>query len=174
MLGPIGPCGHGVPNMVHLAEAVVVGAADYAMLTWGGVIEAAANGSDFSCLLMRKLTQLDDTVNKTAAETNVEREWANAVAWLEHRKGTRVPDKTKLTSAQEDIIRIIQSAGHRLTTTQVLNAFGSQGKIVSTGTTKVYFAELVRNNHLTNRRDTDPPGYGLSEWDVDPPHSGYA
>jgi hypothetical protein len=72
----------------------------------------------------------------------------------------------RTTRREQEIIDIIREAGRRLTGEQVLTELDRKRGSASPGTTKNYLASLVRQKRLTNRRDVDPPGYGLPEWDI--------
>jgi hypothetical protein len=71
----------------------------------------------------------------------------------------------RLTGREQEIVNIIQKAGHRLTGKQVLGELDREKGSASPGTTKNYLAALVRREKLTNRQDVEPRGYGLPEWD---------
>jgi hypothetical protein len=69
----------------------------------------------------------------------------------------------RLSEAEERIVNVLREAGERMSTMEILTALENKDRAVSQGTTKVTLATLVRRGILTNRRDVDPPGYGLQE-----------
>jgi hypothetical protein len=70
-----------------------------------------------------------------------------------------------LSEAERKILKVIQSAGHRVTTDEIVGEIERQFGAASLGTTKQCLASLRRRTLLTNRQDESPKGYGLPEWD---------
>lgn len=70
----------------------------------------------------------------------------------------------RLSASEQRIVDTIRSAGHRLTTTEIISALERDFGPTSEGTTKQSLAVLVRRELLTNRQDTTPKGYGLPDW----------
>jgi hypothetical protein len=67
---------------------------------------------------------------------------------------------------EREVIELIRSVGHRLTTTQLLSEFGQRGQIKAESTVKLKLSRMVAAGLLTNRQDVRPhKGYGLPEWD---------
>jgi hypothetical protein len=83
----------------------------------------------------------------------------------EEEGGHSATNPRRFSPAEQAIMDALREAGHRMTTGQILQALENRNNgIASEGTTKIYLAALVRRGALINRRDTDPPGYGLPEW----------
>jgi hypothetical protein len=70
----------------------------------------------------------------------------------------------KLSPREQAIVSVIQKVGRRLTTNQLISELAKTCGLVSLGSTKTSLAYLTRAKVLTNRRDTDPPGYGMPDW----------
>jgi hypothetical protein len=67
---------------------------------------------------------------------------------------------------EREIIELLHSVGHRLTTTKLLAEFEAKGNIKAESTIKLKLARMVDVGLLTNRHDVRPfKGYGLPEWD---------
>ncbi len=77
---------------------------------------------------------------------------------------TNTPTNPNLSEAEKRIIEVIQTAGHRLKTNEIVCELEKQHGAASEGTTKMSLAGLVRLGLLTNRQDVFPKGYGLPEW----------
>ena len=73
--------------------------------------------------------------------------------------------RKKRRNQRDDIIEILRDAGHRMTGEEILAALEIRNGTASSGTIKIYLASMVGCGSLTNRKDVEPPGYGLPEWD---------
>lgn len=88
---------------------------------------------------------------------------------LQTSVGTAVPideDSTSrecnLSPLQQDIVRVVREAGHRIVTEEVLSRLSRIRERVSEGSTKQQLATLVRLGILDNQSHTVPRGYGIS------------
>jgi hypothetical protein len=80
-----------------------------------------------------------------------------------HRAQGQRRTGVRLSAAERDIIEVIQTAGKRMTTRQIMAALEKKRGAVSEGTTKSALAGLVRRHLLVNRQDVIPKGYGLAD-----------
>jgi len=74
------------------------------------------------------------------------------------------PVRHDASTCRQDIISVLRSAGHRLTTSQILNALDKRYMTWGESTVKAKLAEMVRDGTLTNDPNARPQGYGLPEW----------
>ena len=65
---------------------------------------------------------------------------------------------------EQEILDLIRSVGHRITTTSLLGEFSRRGNPKADSTTKAKLSSLVKKGLLTTRRSPKPSGYGLPEW----------
>jgi len=65
---------------------------------------------------------------------------------------------------KRDITTVLQEAGRRLTTTEILRTLEARQLLWGESTVKRALAEMVREEELTNQRDIRPRGYGLPNW----------
>jgi hypothetical protein len=65
---------------------------------------------------------------------------------------------------EQEILNLLQSVGHRLTTTQILQEFNRRNNPKADSTTKAKLSSLVKKGLLTTRRSPKPSGYALPEW----------
>lgn len=71
----------------------------------------------------------------------------------------------ELTECEQDILRVIEEAGERLTTAKVMQALQEQSCIHGDSTVIHSLADLCRRKgRLTNRKDGHGRGYGLADW----------
>jgi hypothetical protein len=70
-----------------------------------------------------------------------------------------------LDREEQDIVDLLASVGHRMSTNEILGEFNRQGQIKAESTTKGKLAQLTKRKILNNRTDTNPKGYGLPAWD---------
>lgn len=75
-----------------------------------------------------------------------------------------VPIHPDSESCEADIREILEDAGQRLTTMQILAALDRAGKLWGESTVKRKLAEMVRDGQLTNEKERRPRGYGLPQW----------
>jgi hypothetical protein len=85
---------------------------------------------------------------------------AAEVKTVRHEKGVR--------QIVKDIIAVLEDAGHRLTTQQVIGALAAAGKQHGDSTVIRCLADLCKGprNLLTNRHDSRGKGYGLPGWSI--------
>lgn len=84
---------------------------------------------------------------------------------VERSKRFRATAKVRLSESEQRIVDVIQQAGRRLTTSEIMGQLERQYGPTSEGTTKISLSHLVRFGFLTNRQDVEPKGYGMPEWD---------
>ena len=75
-----------------------------------------------------------------------------------------LPSSAELGQCKRDIIRVLEAAGQRLTTTRVLEGLAARQLLWGESTVKRILAAMVRGRELTSRRDVRPRGYGLPNW----------
>ncbi len=68
------------------------------------------------------------------------------------------------SNCEEDILETLRTAGHRLTTMQLLEALSREERLHGESTVKTHLASMVRRQLLTKDPDANPHGYGLPEW----------
>jgi hypothetical protein len=71
----------------------------------------------------------------------------------------------RFSPLEQRIMNVIQAAGHRMTTQEIVHELDRNEGSVSVGTVKNYLAGFTRRGILTNLQDTLPPGYGLADWE---------
>jgi hypothetical protein len=92
-------------------------------------------------------------------------------SWKEQLYENMRTPPTNLTPKQLDIWNVVVEAGHRLTGTQIYEALAVKARALqhrppSWGMLKQNLAFLNKQRRvLSNRPDTNPPGYGLPEWE---------
>lgn len=77
---------------------------------------------------------------------------------------SHTPTQVRLRESESRIIDVVKSQGRRLTTTQIHGALEKSHGPTSVGMTKQNLAQLVRIGELNNKKDAEPPGYGLPQW----------
>ncbi len=65
---------------------------------------------------------------------------------------------------EQEILDLIRSVGHRLTTDKILSEFNKRGNPKALSTTKAKLSSLVKKGLLRNTHLHKPRGYGLPEW----------
>lgn len=70
-------------------------------------------------------------------------------------------DLKNLPTIQQKLYEVLEAAGSRLTTNEVLSAYAKKFGKVSESQVKSYLAEMRRAKIIDNRDDVKPPGYGI-------------
>lgn len=66
---------------------------------------------------------------------------------------------------EREIIELLRTVGHRLTTSKLLSEFDNRGSVKAESTIKLKLSRMVTAGLLSNRQDIKPhKGYGLPEW----------
>lgn len=81
-----------------------------------------------------------------------------------HTIASNISTALALDEDEKEIIALLNAAGRRLTTQQILDEFKRLGRIKSVGTTKLKLSALRDKGTINNRTDVRPRGYGLPTW----------
>ena len=84
---------------------------------------------------------------------------------VEARRFIRQMERSSLPKMDRNIIAVLERAGHRLVTTEILTALELHFGPTAESTTKLHLANLVDKGLLDNKQAGTPKGYGLPEWD---------
>jgi hypothetical protein len=76
----------------------------------------------------------------------------------------RAPAPPVPPGCRADILAVLEAAGHRLTTAEILKALDQAKLVWGESTVKTNLADMVEDETLTNRQDVRPRGYGLPAW----------
>lgn len=78
--------------------------------------------------------------------------------------GVTPADEGRITDCLRDIIVVLAREGKRLTTTKVADGLSRQATAYGDTILKTTLSQAVKDEILTNRPDSKPPGYGLPGW----------
>lgn len=73
------------------------------------------------------------------------------------------PNASERSGCAEDILTVVREAGHRMTTSQIMDELERRNMLWGERTVKGALAVLVQEGKLTNDQNARPRGYGIPE-----------
>lgn len=101
---------------------------------------------------------LDDFVCITSGEMTPSRESATLAVTRPEQLSVADDD---LTDCERDVIDVLRTAGHRMTTSQIFQATEAAGHLHGETTIRLALSHLVKLHVLDNASHAQPRGYGV-------------